>query len=73
MTEKRKIESISVVLKKDIPEEVTIDKGIYDLSGFAEIRVERENPAVVEIKDMGAESPGKKFSRLLKEAGIKSK
>ena len=72
MEEKRKIESISVVLKKDLPEEVRLDKGIYDTHGFAEIRVERINPAAVNIKDMGAESPGKKFTRLLKEAGIKN-
>ena len=70
MAEKRKLESVSVVLKKDLPEEVRLDKGIYDVNGFAEIRIERENPPFIEIKDMGAESPGKKFSRLLKEAWI---
>ncbi|MBI2129761.1 hypothetical protein HYU07_05990 [Candidatus Woesearchaeota archaeon] len=67
----RKIESINVVRKGDLPEEVRLDKGIYDTNGFVEIRVERENPAFIEIKDMGAESPGKKFSRLLREAGIR--
>lgn len=70
--EKRKLESINVIRTIELPEEVRLDKGIYDKNGFVEIRVERENPSFVEIKEMGKESPGKKFSRLLKEAEIES-
>ena len=66
---KTKLESISVVLGKEIPESIRKENNIME-DHFVEVRVERENPARTEVVDLGKDSPGKKFSRLLKEAKI---
>ena len=65
----RKLESISVTLGKELPEDIRLDKGISE-DQFVEIRVERENPVITHLVPL-AESPGKKFSRLLKEHNCK--
>jgi len=67
----RRIESIWVVPSKDVPKEVRLNEGLDSEKGFIEVRVERENPAYTSLNFMKNDTPGRKFSRLLKEANIK--
>lgn len=64
-TSESKIESISVVLGRDVPPELRKNTSIQDDS-YVEVRAERVNPVNTTIIKLD-EAPGKKFSRLLME------
>jgi len=57
------LESIKVVKAKFLPESARIKNGFSE-EDFVEIRLERVNPASVNLVKL-EESPGKKFSNLL--------
>ena len=65
-----KIESILVTLASELPSKVREDNNLFQ-DGFVEIVVERVNPARTKIVELKDESPGKKFTRLLRESGVK--
>jgi len=65
---KSSLESVKVVNAKSLAKAVRLEHDFKD-NDFVEIRVERVNPASVVLVKLN-ETPGRKFSSLLKEASF---
>ena len=61
----KKLESIKVISASTLSEATRLKEG-FEAKDFIEIRVERENPANINLVKLDS-TPGKKFSELLNQ------
>ena len=61
----KKLESVKIICASTLSESTRLKEG-FEEKDFVEIRVERENPANINLVKLDS-TPGKKFSRLLKQ------